>query len=242
MTLDKRTVAEAEGFARIDFHTHILPALDHGSDDVFQSQKQIARLYSAGVTTVCATSHFYPNEKTVTDFLSAREEALDMLISSVDGQRPEIILGAETLICEGLERMEGLEGLCIEGTRTLLLELPLWAKSIGDGMYETVFAIRDKGIIPVLAHVDRYPREVIEPLKKEGIYAQINAVGISGVLKPRHIMDWIDDGFVVAIGSDYHYLTDKGVEAYEKLCSKRPDIMSRLFQRSGELLTNAIKR
>ena len=241
MSLVKRTALTGD-FARIDFHTHILPTLDHGSESLLQSQKQLLRLSEANVKTVCATSHFYPNETTVGDFLGARKAALEELISTVTSPRPDIILGAEVLICEGLENMDGLENLCYEGTSVMLLELPLGATRISDHMHETVLAIRDKGIIPVLAHVDRYPRELIEPLVRDGIYAQINAVGVAGLLKVRHIEDWINDGFVVAIGSDYHFVSDKGVVCFEKLLSKRPYMMSRIFERTDKLLENAIKR
>ena len=242
MTLGKRTVDVTGSFAGIDFHTHILPSLDHGSESVLQSQKQLCRLSSAKVKTVCATSHFYPNETTVGDFICARAAALEELTSSVASPRPDIILGAEVLMCEGLEDMEGLVDLCFEGTRTLLLELPLGSKSISDSMYETVLAIREKGIIPVLAHVDRYPRELIEPLVQDGIFAQINTVGVSGMFRSRHIEEWIDKGFVVAIGSDYHFVSDRGVECFERLSVKRPDMMSLLSERADRILQNAIRR
>ena len=242
MTLDERTVDVTGDFARIDFHTHILPSLDHGSESLLQSQKQLLRLGEANVKTVCATSHFYPNETTVGDFLGARMVALGELISSVTSPRPNIILGAEVLICEGLEDMDGLEKLCFEGTNLLLLELPLGIKSISAGMYETVFAIRDMGFTPVLAHVDRYPRELIAPLVCEGIYAQVNAENVSKLLMPGHIKTWIEEGFVVAIGSDYHYAFPKGVEAYERFADKRSNLMSLLLERTEKLLKDTIRR
>lgn len=242
MTSDKRTVNGTEDFLRIDFHTHVLPSLDHGSSSVSQSLRQLARIGEAKVKTLCATSHFYPHATTVDAFLDARREACEKLISATEGPRPHIILGAEVLICEGLEDMYGLEKLCFEGTNLLLLELPLGIKSISADMYETVFAIRDMGFTPVLAHVDRYPRELIAPLVCEGIYAQVNAENVSKLLMPGHIKTWIEEGFVVAIGSDYHYAFPKGVEAYERFADKRSNLMSLLLERTEKLLKDAIRR
>ncbi|MBQ9161704.1 MAG: hypothetical protein IJX74_00370 [Clostridia bacterium] len=243
MTLEKRTDAVATGFERIDFHAHIIPRLDHGSNDFSQGKKQLARLYSAGVDTVCATSHFYPNADIASDFLAKRQESFEKLICEMgDTPRPRIILGAEVLICEGLENMDELSSLCFEGTNLLLLELPLGISSVSEAMYETVLAIRDKGITLVLAHVDRYPPELITAFLDAGISAQINATSMFGLFRPKHIDAWIEDGRVVALGSDYHFGADKGVECFEKLCEKRADLAADIFRRTRELLGDAVRR
>ena len=107
----------------IDFHAHVLPAADHGSDSPETSKMQMALLSSAGVDTVVATPHFYPDLHTISDFTSTVDECVE-LIRNIEN-RPRICLGAEVLYCSGLDTMDGLEKLCIRGTRTLLLELPL---------------------------------------------------------------------------------------------------------------------
>ncbi|MBE6693467.1 MAG: hypothetical protein E7589_01725 [Ruminococcaceae bacterium] len=243
MTLEKRTDAVATGFERIDFHAHIIPRLDHGSNDVSQGKEQLARLHRAGVDTVCATSHFYPNAALASDFLAKRESSFEKLVCEMgDNARPRIILGAEVLICEGLENMDELSSLCLEGTNLLLLELPLGASSVSEAMYETALAIRDKGITPVLAHVDRYPPQLIRPLLDRGIYAQINATAMFGLFRPKHIDEWIGDGHVIALGSDYHFGVDKGVECFERLCEKRAELTFDIFRRTRELLQNAVRR
>ena len=42
----------------LDYHAHILPRCDHGSDGVETSLRQLAMATEAGIRTVCATPHF----------------------------------------------------------------------------------------------------------------------------------------------------------------------------------------
>ena len=46
----------------LDYHAHILPGCDHGSDGLVTSLKQVEMAASAGVKTICATPHFYPHK------------------------------------------------------------------------------------------------------------------------------------------------------------------------------------
>ena len=63
----------------IDFHSHILPGADHGSDSLEMSLSQLENAKAAGVSTIVATPHFYPDVDNVPDFLARREKAYDML-------------------------------------------------------------------------------------------------------------------------------------------------------------------
>ena len=48
-----------------DYHSHILPGCDHGSDGIKTSLKQIEMAKSVGIKTICATPHFYPHKESV---------------------------------------------------------------------------------------------------------------------------------------------------------------------------------
>ncbi|MBQ9130083.1 MAG: histidinol-phosphatase, partial [Clostridia bacterium] len=109
---------------RIDFHSHILPRADHGSDGIETSLAQLALLKEAGVRLVAATPHFYPSEQGVTAFLEKRARCVQELLPHLTKEHPPIVLGAEVLVCPGMEKMEGLESLCAGGGRALLLEMP----------------------------------------------------------------------------------------------------------------------
>ena len=105
----------------IDFHSHILPGADHGSANAKTTEKQLSLIRKEPVAKIVATPHFYPHQDNLSSFVKKREESVRQLVSVINFDVPEIFLGAEVLLCPGLDQMNGLERLCIEGTNTCLL-------------------------------------------------------------------------------------------------------------------------
>ena len=144
----------------LDYHAHILP----GCDSVETSRRQLEMARKAGVATVCATPHFYPQRETVACFLDRRARTAELLRAGLPADAPRIQLGAEVLICDGLERMQELPLLCREGTDELLLELPFypWQPTV----WQTLWRLCERDDIRlVVAHADRYPPENIRRLE-----------------------------------------------------------------------------
>ena len=196
----------------VDFHAHVLPCADHGSNSVTTSLIQLEYAKAHGVKRIIATPHFYPHRHTLEFFLNRRRMAYEALIQDLPSDAPEIKLGAEVLLCEGLGNFEGIEQLCISGTKTLLLELPFteFRNEYADAAAELL----RRGFDIVLAHVDRYPKDSIERMRDVGVSKfQINASSLAKLFKKKHLFDWIYEGLVVALGSDIHN-KDKG--AYRK--------------------------
>ncbi len=224
----------------IDFHAHILPHMDHGSGRTATSQAQLSLMASAGTDTVCATSHFYPQSTLPGVFLSDRRESLTHLLETYgDAPRPRICLGAEVLICPGLENMEGLADLCVEGTNVLLLEMPFTSSSWDGALYQTIREIRALDLCVVLAHVDRYPKDLIEELLDDGLYGQINADSLDRFFKPKHLLRWMDEGRIVALGSDLHGCDPRAYEPYQKLPRTQSERVGRIMQSTAYLLRDA---
>ena len=65
----------------VDFHSHVLPAVDDGSRDVAESIALLTDLAKQGVKTVVATPHFYANRHSVNRFLEKRQTAYEKLIA-----------------------------------------------------------------------------------------------------------------------------------------------------------------
>ena len=63
----------------VDFHTHILPALDHGSKNIEETANQIALLMEGNIDEVVCTSHFYGHVHNIHDFLERRSESASLL-------------------------------------------------------------------------------------------------------------------------------------------------------------------
>ncbi len=188
----------------IDFHAHILPGCDHGSDGIETSLRQVGLAKEAGVDVICATSHFYGHQSSVEHFLEKRARCWLKLRSHLNACDPKIVLGAEVLAFEGIEQLPHLRDLCLMGTDMLLLEMPFahWSDRLIDSV-EAVSERRDVRI--VLAHVDRYDRKQIELLFSfDRVKGQINVSSLKKRLQSRYLREWMREGQIVAVGSDIH--------------------------------------
>ncbi|MBR3681170.1 MAG: hypothetical protein IKL79_04115 [Clostridia bacterium] len=202
----------------IDFHSHVLPRADHGSASVNTSLSQLSMARLAGVSRVFATPHFYPAEQDVSRFLARRQGSYANLLKELDDSFPKIALGAEVLICDNIEALPGIRELCIEGTDTLLLELPF---NDFDKRYRTsVAALIKQGINVVLAHADRYDRANIDSLLSVGAKIQLNANSLSGLFVKKHLYEWIDAGLVVGLGSDIHGADKRAYKCFSSAIRK----------------------
>lgn len=202
----------------IDFHAHILPGADHGSRDVKTTKAQLEMLAGAGVKAVVATPHFYPQNDSVDSFLERRRACADELLT-IDCERPEIYLGAEVLVCAGIDHMPGIERLCIEGTDVILLEMPF--NSWREEHIEAVGRIARSGLQVVMAHIDRYPEKDLVKLFSEcDVLCQLNGE-TQTTFKGRKKADLLLKKYpVVAMGSDLHGDDKKALKNLLKL-SKR---------------------
>lgn len=223
----------------IDFHTHILPGVDHGSLGISDTEHQLEIIASAGVDTVVATSHFYPNAISVGTFLEQVDAAVERILTKKRNPLPRIALGAEVLYCEGLEQMDGLDRLCIRGTNVLLLELPMseWNASL----FQSVDRLC-KHYTVVLAHIDRYvsrQKPELEELLSIGAYAQINASSLSSFLLRRRLASFFESDRVVALGSDLHGTAPKSYRPFKEAKSHLGSTHQDIMQRTQLLLTNA---
>ncbi|MBE6620214.1 MAG: capsular polysaccharide biosynthesis protein [Ruminococcaceae bacterium] len=201
----------------LDFHTHILPGVDDGSQGVDESMQMLERMQGQGIETVVATPHFYANDESVDDFLARREAALRSLEERPEGG-PDIVLGAEVRYYEGISRMPDLNKLRIRNSRLLLLEMPFrpWTEY---AVKEVIDIACQGRITPVLAHVERYlflqKKGVAARLLESGVLFQANSSFLTGWRGRRQAMNMIRKGQIHFIGSDCHNLTDRPPNAAE---------------------------
>lgn len=221
----------------VDFHSHILPGADHGSSSVETSLKQLKLASDAGVTRIIATPHFYPHRHTLDKFLEKREECANALFSACDGTLPEVKIGAEVLLCEGLEKLPGLEKLCLSGTNYLLIELPF--ADFRHEYCDTVEKIQKSGLKVILAHVDRYAKENIEQMIDIGVERlQVNADSLDKMFKPKHILEWAKRGYVIALGSDIHNDDAKAYKHFTKAKSVLGDSLEMIRAKSDDIFNS----
>ena len=196
----------------IDWHSHILPGMDDGSKDVAESVSMLGMQASQGVETVIATPHFYANDETVDSFLNRRSKAMADLKSQLPENAPKILLGAEVRYYQGISRLEGLQKLTVEGSKLLLLEMPMgvWTESM---VRELVELSGKSSVRIVLAHVERYMRQqkqsAWDRIIESGILMQVNASFFASFTSKRKALTLLQDGVVQFVGSDCHNITTR---------------------------------
>lgn len=225
----------------IDFHSHILPRADHGSDSVAESQKQLSILDSCGAQKIVVTPHFYPDTHDIDSFVKDINASARELLAAAPLFSERIYVGTEVLLFPNLYRMEGLERLCIRGTNVILLELPPvhWNRELAD----TVIKIWDMGLVPLLAHIDRYlpqHRDELAALTDEGIPAQVNLANLASLFKRKNTSYFFEKGSVYALGSDIHGSDFSFSATITKGLSYVQDMLGQVTKKSEELLREAI--
>ena len=196
----------------VDFHTHILPGMDDGSADPAESAAMLAEEARQGVDLVVLTPHFYATENSPRQFLARRSAAYQRLMQVVRPEFPQLRLGAEVQYFEGMSRAESLDGLTVEGTPLLLLEMPFsrWpSRTVSE-----VLELNDRqGMQVVLAHVERYlsmqHEEVWRTFAENGVLMQASASAFRSWGKRRKIRSMMRDGMIQFFGSDCHNMDDR---------------------------------
>lgn len=195
----------------IDIHTHILPEMDDGSRSVEETTKMLDMLYEQEVDTVVATPHFYIDGTEIDEFLTKREACAQKLISCIDSsKRPRIALGAEVQFFSQMHATEGIDKLCISGTRYMLVEMPF--ETWNSYTYKALGLLyAAKGITPIIAHVERYfelqnsdEETILRNLKEVNALIQVNSSFLTQRLTKRKALKLIKKGFVNFMGSDCH--------------------------------------
>ena len=222
-----------------DFHAHILPGADHGSEDLEMSLKQLELIASYGIRRVVATPHFYPMKDHVDLYLENRTDCARELKRGMTPGLPAVMLGAEVLVCEGMERMPGLEKLTVFGTNCILLEMPTtkWTETL----LGTVDAIARSGLTPVMAHVDRYDPKKVEQLFELGVKAQLNPGAFFTRRARAYSEKWLREGRIVAVGSDLHHVNAREYKGFSKAVSSLGDYAPEIEQ-SMKMLLNGAKQ
>lgn len=202
----------------VDFHSHILPAIDDGSKNSEESLELIKMLSAQKVEFVVATPHFRPNKEKVDEFIKRRSSSFNELSNLLTESMPRVLLGAEVQYYPGISRMEDIEKLCIDGTKVLLLELPFerWTEMT---VKEVIELSNLRNITVVVAHIDRYikfqKRAYINALLDNGILFQSNPDFFTGFFTKNKAFSMLKNNEIHFLGSDCHNLTTRKPE-FEK--------------------------
>lgn len=226
----------------IDWHTHILPAMDDGSKDIDESISLLQMLSEQGITTTAVTPHFYANDESVDEFLDRRKSAYDALMQNHFDNMPKLLMGAEVRYYPGIGNLDDLDKLCISDTEILLLEMPFvrWTEYT---VRELLSIANLSGVKIVLAHIERYlsmqNEEVWNKLYESGILMQVNASFFTDAGTRRKAVNLFKKGGIHLLGSDCHNIKHRPPHigaAYEIIRRKFGDEVLSQFIEFGEAL------
>ena len=196
----------------IDLHSHILPQLDDGSDSVEMSLAMLYQMAEQGVDVVCATSHYYAKYNSIPAFCERRAEALERLSSVLTAELPRVLPAAEVAYFPHMEEQD-LTPLCIQGTRTLMLEMP-FADWTGLQLETVEALVLDCRYDVVLVHPERFcfsksNKHKLEKLAELPIGLQVNAGSLLRWGTRRLALDILQMAHMPLLGSDCHNLTSR---------------------------------
>ena len=168
----------------IDIHCHILPDVDDGSECMQESINMAMIAKEQGIDKIIATPHYHP------EFKYLKGEELNKACEEFKKQLKEnnididIYLGNEIYFTYDLiEKISELDFYCLNNSKYILIEFP--PTNFPLNLCNIVYELKQKGFIPVLAHVERYIKihddpEIIYDCIKTGAIIQINSSSLIG--------------------------------------------------------------
>ncbi len=204
----------------IDIHAHVLPGIDDGSNSEEETVEMLRVAHESGTRTVVATPHlFHPSFSTpalgevrsLFDRLNehleeaAETEGLEFL-SEMD-----LLLGGENFWGSSfVESMAAGQVMTINESSHVLVEfVPINSRG---QMLQATEVILAEGLVPVLAHVERYAvvvrqPHVLEEFLARGCLTQLNTGSLGGRpwnSRKRLALRLLDEGLISLIATDAH--------------------------------------
>ncbi len=223
----------------VDFHNHILPGIDDGSESIEQSLRMLDIYNDLGVKSVIASPHIYkdlyPNTP---ESISKSYETLNPKAIQKNVQ----IKGyaAEYLVDEFfLENLKNNVPLLCCFDRNVLIEIPFIGRL--KILEEALFSMQNAGYTAILAHPERYAAiqkiADLENLKIRGAKMQLNALSLKGYYGPevrKKASEWLVKDQYEFVGTDAHneqqllklkslQLNKKQLAAWRKVCERQAE-------------------
>lgn len=225
----------------VDIHSHIIPGIDDGAVDMAEASEMLKLAALDRTRHIVATPHF--SQLNTSDVLRVKTAELleQAVLNNID---IKIYSGSEVLIdpdTPGL--IENGKIAAINGSRYVLVEFPMI--KIPAYAPEVLYQIQLRGMVPIIAHAERYSDIVANPaLVREyverGMLVQITAGSLTGFFGRRiEKTAWliVKSGMAHFVASDAHGargrtpLLSKAAALVEKKCGKKP--MQELFYSNG---------
>jgi protein-tyrosine phosphatase len=199
----------------VDLHCHWLSGIDDGAPSDDEGLAMLERLYALGFSTVVATPHMRPGmfDNRREDLVSAFER-MEPSVRARTGV-PEVRLSSEHYFDDVVyERLMTGSALPYPGGRAVLLEF--WGNEFPTAVLHRLFDLRQRGLLTVIAHPERYRAlwrspDVLERLVDSGAAALLDTAALVGKYgrEPKQCaVELLERGLYHAACSDAHRTTD----------------------------------
>ena len=232
----------------LDCHSHMLPMMDDGSSSIKESIQMLKESYNQGVTDVVLTSHFYPGDEKIEDFLNRRHASLDVLLNETKtlDNIPNLYLGAEVAYYYGISNSSSIKECVFNGTNYFLLEMPFekWDNSV----VEDVIQLKKKFHLNVIiAHFERFlsygNKKHIKRLFDYGFILQSNCEFFIKKETRREALAYLKKGLIGLIGTDSHNMKHRKPnmkECLDIINQKHSKYLDKVLENSN-LLINSLE-
>ena len=193
----------------VDMHSHVLPGIDDGAQNVEESIFLIKRMMELGIKKIIATPHimidYYRNTpETINNALTLLRE--ELLNQGIDIQ---VEAGAEHYFDETFETRIDQGKLVAFGDKYVLYEFPFINKP--QNWFGALQKMLQTGYKPILAHPERYPylsTDDMAMMRSWGCNMQLNTISLTGYygrdIKKR-AEEMVDLKLIDFISSDMHH-------------------------------------
>lgn len=213
-------------FIGVDMHSHLLPGIDDGLQNPDDTLRFMEELHALGYKKFICTPHILADVHPNTPETILPK--LDMVRKMVQerGLNVEVEAGAEYMVdleMESLIRSD--KKLMTFGDNYILIEMSYLAAS--PNMEQVIFALRMKGLKPILAHPERYTFHhrnfaAYERYQDLGCLLQVNLLSLLGYYgEPiKEVAEkLLEKKMVSLLGTDMHHATH--LQALKDLASKK---------------------
>ena len=166
-------------FAFMDIHHHILYGVDDGPKSCLEMFQMLKAAYDDGVRTIIATPHIAPGIKPFNMEVLESKVMEARWYCEQNGCDIEIHLGSEIFYNDYAERLLVEQKIpTMAGSNKVLLEFQ--DKVSYEELERAIVTALRSGLIPVLAHIERYnkiifcPRKLCQLKDKYQVYLQID--------------------------------------------------------------------
>lgn len=203
-----------------DIHSHLLPAIDDGSDSVEESLELIERLQAMGINRFITTPHIA--ESAFPNTIKEISEANALLSNGMRGANMEIDFhySAEYRLDDNFVELFQNKQLIPFPNNYLLIENSYY--QVYWGLNDLLFRLQTDGYKPILAHPERYryyhnDTAVYEKLQNLGCKFQVNILSLAGaygkdVKQAAYYL--LNKGFIDYLATDAHHI--RHIEAIEE--------------------------